>query len=388
MKKKVIAIGAGGIALSAALLSQYWGAWAAPEIAATKSAPPLPVSLAQAVRRDLPVRLEAVGNVQPFHTVSVRPQVDGQLQQVLFSEGQPVHAGDLLAVIDPRLYQASLAQAEARRAQDQAQLETAKRDLDRANSLAAKEFVSAQAVDAAQSKVRQLEAAVKADSASIETAHIQLGYTSIRSPIDGRAGFRQIDPGNIVHGSGFDSGSRSGGGGSSGGSSDSLVTITQLQPIAVTFTLPQDSLSQILGSPQRRGADVFIYGKDGRQLLEQGSLDSIDNAVDIASGTVKLKARLANKDEQLWPGQYVTVRIEIGQHPQALTLPAAAIVKSAEGELVFAAKPDGTVEARPVTTGLSDGDSVEILSGVSEGESVVTSGQYRLRSGSRIAAKG
>jgi len=384
-------VGGGGLAF---FLSG--GGAAGSATAQAKAAAPIPAATAIAARRDLPYWLEGVGNVKPFNTVAVRPQVDGQLLRVSFAEGQMVKAGEVLAQIDPRSYQAALDQAIARREQNQAQLENARRDLDRLVPLAAKNFVSGQQVDTARARVRQFEAAVKGDSASIDAARIQLGHTTIRAPIDGRAGFRQADPGTVMRGGGFDSSSSGSGGGNtgtasrggqSGGSSDTVVTITQMQPISVVFTLPQDGLPQILQAAKRGRLPVVVFGRDKAQRLEDGVLDSIDSQVDPANGTVRLKARFTNASGLLWPGQFVTARLGVAVHEGAVTVPAAAVVKSTSGELVFVARADSTVESRPVSTGIADGDLVEILAGVEAGETVVVSGQQRLRPGARIAAR-
>jgi multidrug efflux system membrane fusion protein len=340
---------------------------------------PVPVTTAVATTRALPIYLEGVGAIQAFRSVSIHPQVDGLLLQAAFTEGQQVHAGDLLGQIDPRSYQAALNQALAKKAEDEALLANARRDIQRSAPLVEKQFISTQVYDTQIAKAAQLEAAVKGDEAAIEATRIQLGYTAIRSPIEGRAGIRQIDPGNILHGSGP--------GGPSGGSgADTLVVITQLHPISVVFTLSQDELPHLVAAQALGPVTVAVFGRKGGEALDQGRLEVIDNQVDPTTGMVRIKATLPNGRDLLWPGQFVNAKLLVETHPQAVMVPATAVQRGNQGETVFVAKPDGTVESRKIITGALDGEQAEILQGVAAGETVVTAGHYRLRPGIKVTA--
>ncbi|MCR6632858.1 MAG: efflux RND transporter periplasmic adaptor subunit [Magnetospirillum sp.] len=334
-----------------------------------------------------------VGTVRAWRTVSVRPQVDGQLLSTSFVEGQEVRAGDVLARIDPRPYQAALDQALAKRAQDKAQLANAREDLQRYAQLLDKQFASRQQVEAVRARVAALEAAVLGDDAAIEAARLQLDHTTVRAPMDGRAGLAQVDPGNIVSGSRFD-GPRSGGGsgGGAGGSggpggSDTIVVLTQTRPISVSFTLPQDQLPQVLAAQGKGRLEVAASVGGDDKPIDRGWLEAIDSQVDSATGTIKLKAQLPNADNQLWPGQFVTARLLVGVRPQAIALPATAVLRGPQGEYAYVVKEDSTVDPRPVVTGMADEHQVEIVKGIEAGETVVVSGQSRLRPGARIAAR-
>ena len=347
----------------------------APALSADPAAAPLvPVTATSVVRRDLPVYVTGVGAVQAFYTVAVHPQVDGQLVKVQFSEGQDVRTGDVLAQIDPRPFQAVLDQVSAKKAQDQALLANARLDVDRYASLVEKNYISRQQLDATRSLVAQYEAAVKGDEAAVRTAEIQLGYTTIRSPLDGRVGIRQIDSGNIVHAD------------SSGNGADTLVVITQLHPIAVVFTLNQDELPRLLQAKAKGKPEVTVVGRDGGAPLDQGQLEVIDNQIDATTGPVRLKAVFANKAGTLWPGQFVNARVLVDRRRDALILPATSIQHGDGGDFVYVVKGADNVETRPVKVGTTYGDGAEILDGIADGEVVVTSGHYRLKPGVRVAA--
>jgi multidrug efflux system membrane fusion protein len=345
--------------------------------------PPLnavPVGAAAAVAQDLKVYIDALGTIQAFNTVAIHPQVDGQLVKVVFKDGQDVHAGDLLGQIDPRPYQASLDQALAKRAQDAAQLDNAVLDLRRYASLVERDAVSRQVVDAAQYRVTQLEAAIKGDEAAIEAARIQLGFTDMRAPVDGQAGIRQIDQGNILHGGGP--------GSSSGSTQETLVVITQVQPIFVVFTIAQKDLARLVSGHRKGRMSVAVLSKEDNRLIEEGALEAIDNQVDPATGTIKLKARLANAERTLWPGEYVNVRLLVETKPKAVTVPANAVQAGPQGSYVFAVTQGETVETRFVTAGTVSGGVAEITQGLEAGEIVVVSGHYRLRPGIKVAIHG
>src|SRR5579859_3784504 len=329
--------------------------------------PAVPVTVGKAVKRDLQTYLEGLGTVQAFNTVTIRPQVDGQLVKLAVREGQTVHAGDLLFQIDPRPYQAAYDQAVAKKAQDQAQLANAKLDLDRYTKLSDKNYIAHQQLDATQAQVNQLEAAVKGDQALIDAAKVNLDYCSIRSPIEGRVGIRAVDVGNVVHAS----------------ESTGLIVITQLQPIHLLFSLAEDNLQNILQTSAKAAPAVAAISRDGTKHLDDGQLDLVDNQVDQATGMVRLRATLPNKSHLLWPGQFVNARLTLDKLVGVTTIPLEAIQRGPEGRSVFVVKGD-TVEQRSIQIGAVSEGVVVITKGVAEGETVVTSGQYRLETGSKV----
>lgn len=346
---------------------------------------PVPVTTMVASRRDIRVELSGIGGVQAHRTVSVRPQVEGQLLAISFAEGQEVHAGDVLAKIDPLPYQIALDQAQARKAQDKAQLANAQQDLQRYSQLLDKQFASRQQVEAVRTRVTALAASVQAAESAIQLARVQLDHTIIRAPMDGRTGLRLVDPGNIVHAGGGD-GMRGSGGNGSGGP-DTIVVLTQMRPVSVSFSLPQDQLPKLLAAQAKGQLEVTASVRDDDKPLDRGRLEAIDSQVDPATGTVRLKARLPNAENQLWPGQFVTAKLLIDVRPQAISLPPTAILRGPQGDFAYVAQADGTVEPRAVVTGGADEQQVEILKGIEAGEVVVVSGQNRLRPGARIAAR-
>jgi multidrug efflux system membrane fusion protein len=291
------------------------------------------------------------------------------LQDVNFTEGQNVHQGDILAKIDPRLFQATLDQAKAKKAQDKAQLISAQKDLVRAKTLIDKNFQTQQVVDQTQAKVDQLAAAIDADQAAIENAETQLGYTTIAAPLSGRLGIRLIDRGNIVHAT------------DSGG----LVVITQVQPIAVIFSLPQDYLQAITTAMKNGSLKVLAYSRDNVTKLGEGTLLLIDNQIDASTGTLRLKAAFPNQDDALWPGQFVNARLELAMRSNAVAVPAQVIQRGPNALYVYVVKPDQSIERRTVKVGpVRDGTAV-IEAGVSPGERVVVDGQFKLRPGAKVA---
>ena len=297
----------------------------------------IPVLTAQVVRKDIPVYLEGLGTVVAYNAVTVHSRIDGELVNVAFQEGQDVKAGDLLVQIDPRTYQAALEQALATRDKDQAQLEEAKLDLQRYLSLGNR--VTQQSVDSQRSTVRQLEASVKSDIAAIDTAKAQLSYTTITSPIDGRAGLRLVDKGNIVHSS----------------DTTGLVSIAQLKPISVTFTLPQQNLRAINQQLQHQSAlPVTATEADGKTVIDQGTVSLVDNAIDQTTGTIKLKATLPNEHLSLWPGGFVNVRLQLDTRHDGLVVPATAIQRGPQGSFVYVVGQDQTAEMRAVTVALTE----------------------------------
>jgi multidrug efflux system membrane fusion protein len=338
--------------------------------AAAETPAGVPVQVADATRQDMPVLLRNIGTVQAFYSVLVRARVDGTLDRVFFTEGQDVKAGDPIAEIDPRPYAAALAAAEAKKAADQAQLANARADLARYSSLARNDYASRQQVDTQQATVAQLQATIAGDDAAIETARLNLEFCHIVSPINGRTGLRLVDPGNLIHAN----------------DSQGIVTITQLHPIAVIFTLPQDDLPRIQAAMARGKAPVFAYSADDRTELASGTLMTIDNQIDQSTGTVKLKAEFANPDDRLWPGLFINVRLQVDTLKDVVTVPSTALQRGPNGMYVYVVRPDATVKMQPVRVRLDDGTRAVIAEGVQAGAEVVVNGQLRLQDGSRIVA--
>lgn len=338
----------------------------------------IPVGTARVQRQDVPIYVGGIGTVQAYNTVSIHPQVDGQLVKVSFKEGQEVRAGEVLAQIDSRAYRAALDQALSKKAQDEALLSNARVDVQRYAGLVDKNYIARQQLDTTRAQVAQLEAAVKGDEAAIAAARIQLEYTDIHSPIAGRVGIRQIDVGNIVHGGGGPS--------SSGSPPEVLAVVTQLRPIYVVFTVPQRELPHLLQGQGKKALPVSILSKEDNQQLDQGKLEVIDNQVDPATGSVRLKAVLPNAQGRLWPGQQVNTKLLMSVRSGSLTIPGSAVQSGANGPFVYVVKADDTVQIRPVTLGAVDENSAEVLQGLQADETVVTSGQYRLKPGAKVVA--
>jgi multidrug efflux system membrane fusion protein len=358
----VVALGSAGV----------WYLHQGPEpVRAARSSAPvaIPVTVAIATKRDLPIYLTGLGSVQASFTVGIRPQVDGKLEAVLFTEGQHVKKGDVLARIDPRLYLAALDQAKARRMQDEAQLISAQKDLSRSRALVDKSFQTQQVLDQQQSKVDQLIASINADDATIETAQTQLDYTLITAPSDGRMGVRSIDPGNIVRAS----------------DSAAIATLTLTKPAAVLFTLSARSLNDVREAMARGQVEVTAFSQDNAHVLSKGTLLLIDNFVDQASATMRLKAMFPNNDERLWPGDFVNARVSMEVRRDALVIPSVAIQRGPDGIFAWVVTPENLAEARKITSGPTSGDLTVVTSGLGEGERVVVDGQYKLRQNSPVS---
>ncbi len=332
--------------------------------------PPIPVSVAAVQSGDVPVYLNGIGNVQAYNTVTVRFLVNGTLQKVDFTEGQDVKEGDLLGEIDPRPYQAALDQATAAKARDEAALANAQLDLLRYEKLAAQNSVATQVRDTQAALVRQDEATIKNDQAQIESASLQLLYTKVISPITGRTGVRQIDAGNIVGTT----------------NTTGLVVVTQLEPISVLFTLPEDDFSLVNKWMAQGPLTVAATSRADNKRLSQGTLLLINNQIDQTNGTIQLKATFDNKDHVLWPGQFIDAQLLVETRHNALTVPTAAVQLGPQGTYAYVVKSDNTVEMRPIKVSSFDAGAPQalILSGLSAGENVVIDGQVKLRAGAAV----
>jgi len=318
----------------------------------------------------VPVYLDAVGTIKALNTVTVRPQVDGKLLSVGFTEGDDVKKGDVLAVIDPTTYQAQLNQAIGKKAQDEAQLANAKIDLDRYERLAANNAINRQQADTQRALVAQFSGLVQSDQAAIENAQATLSYTTIVAPIDGRTGIRMVDEGNIVHGS---------------DTASAVVVITQLKPISVLFNLPQQDLGQVNDAFAKAPLTVEAQRPDSNAVIDRGVLRVVDNQVDQTTGTVKLKAEFPNAGLQLWPGQFVNVRLLIDTLKDVVTIPTGAVQRGPNGTFVYVVKDDNTAAMRPIVVQKQDETLTVIKSGLTPPERVVTTGFVRLTDGSKVA---
>ncbi len=329
----------------------------------------VPVGVSTVKERDFPVYLTGLGSVQAFNTVSLKSRVDGQIMQVNFQEGQDVRKGDLLIVIDERPYQVALATAQANLQRDEAQLANAKAQYDRNKALYEGGVIAKQDLDTMQASFGQFEGTIAADKAAIDSAKLNLTYCRITSPIDGRVGLRQVDPGNYI----------------TAASNTPMLVITQLHPIAVTFTLPEDQLQSVLQQMRKGTMQVDVYGRDDQTKLSAGKLLTIDNQIDPTTGTAKLKAVFDNPENMLWPNEFVNVHLLLETRKNAITAPAAAIQRGPQGMFAYVVDTDNTVKMQPVQISLTQGNTVVIASGLQAGERVVTDGQEKLQAGSKVA---
>jgi multidrug efflux system membrane fusion protein len=337
--------------------------------AAASAAPPgIPVTVGIAQKKDVPVYVRGIGTVQAYKMVTVKSRVDGQIMKVSFEEGQEVKAGDPLFQIDPRPFQAALDQATANKQRSEAQLVGAEADLERYGKLIGSGFQSRQSFDQQKAITDALKGAIAGDQATIDTARLNLGYADIRAPIDGRTGSRQVDPGNLVQAS----------------QNTALVTITQTRPIFVDFTVPQDRTDTIRANQAAAPLVVIACSSDEKTELGRGKLTLIENQIDAATGTLRLKGTFANADERLWPGEFVNVRLVLSTRKDAVTVTQRAVMQGASDSFVYVVRADGTVERRTVTVAAVQEGVAVIGKGLDIGDKVVVDGQYRLTNGARI----
>ena len=330
--------------------------------------PAAPVGVATVQQRDFPVYLTGLGSVQAFNTVDLKSRIDGQIMQVNFQEGQDVKQGDLLIQIDARPYQVALQTANANLQRDEAQLNNAKVQYERMKALYAGGVIAKQDLDTQEASFGQYEGTIAADRAAVDSAKLNLSYTRITSPINGRIGLRQVDIGNYVQAS----------------STTPMVVITQLHPIAIVFTLPEDQLQAVRQRMKQGTLAVDVYGRDDQTRLSTGKLLTIDNQIDQTTGTAKLKAVFENPENSLWPNQFVNVHLLLETRKDALTMPASAIQRGPQGTFTYVVDAKNTVQVKPVQIALTQGNTVVIESGLQAGDRVVTDGQEKLQPGSRV----
>ena len=362
--------------LGGAMLALALAGYAVPLAAQTPAAPApsgppaVPVTVVNVSRADVPILLRNIGVVQAMQTALIRSRVDGTLEKVLFQEGQEVKRGDALVLIDPRPYQAVLEQAIAKKAQDEANLTSARLDYQRGLELVRTQSITQQVVDQRTAAVRALEAQVRADDANIAAAKVNVDYTMITAPFDGTMGLRLIDPGNVVR--------------AADTTGIGIATVAQTRPITVVFNLPQDALPAVRTNMTAGKLPVAAYSADDKTLLATGELMTTDNTVDVTTGTIKLKARFENAETKLWPGQFVNARLQTELKKGSLVVPSIAVQRGPANLFVYVVKPDNTVALTPVKIGQDDGQTAIIASGLEEGQQVVVNGQSRLQNGVRV----
>jgi multidrug efflux system membrane fusion protein len=345
-----------------------WGHNAAHSAASSQSSPAIPVTAGTAQAQDVPNYVQGIGTVQAINTVDVKTRVNGEIMRAFFTPGQEVPQNDPLFLIDPRPYQATLDQAKANAAKDTAQLQGAQRDLARYGKLVGSGFQTRQSFEDQQATVAQLQGAVQADDAAIETAQLNLGFTNIRSPIGGRTGARLVDPGNYVQAA----------------AATSLVSITQVKPIYLSFTLPATNLDAIRQNQTANKLEVDAYAADGKTLLAKGTLSFIDNHVDTTTGTIALKGTFENTDERLWPGEFVNARLILSVRHDAVTVPAETVMAGPNGDYIYVIGPNDMVQRRDVQVASRQDGLAVIAKGITAGERVVVGGQYRLANNVKV----
>lgn len=328
----------------------------------------IPVSVGQAEQRDVPVWVSAIGTVQPLNVVTVKTRVDGQLDKVAFTEGQMVKAGDVLAQIDSRPFQAALDQAQANMRRDDAQRANAELDLQRYAKLSSLQVVPQQQLDAQKAQAQSLLASVASDRGAVDSARLQMGFTRITAPISGRVGQRLVDQGSQVHAS----------------DTTGLVTITQLQPITVTFQVPQDVLPEVMQAQAAGQAKVVASTRDGSRHLADGELVFVDSQVDAGTGQILLKAQFTNENRMLWPGEFVAARLLLRVQPQAVVVPSRAVQRDQNGAYVYVVDADHAAQSRPVKLGVANGDQQVVEQGIHVGDTVVLDGQSQLTPGAKV----
>jgi len=359
-----------GLVLALAVCAVLAGCGQSKKARASAPPPPVPVGVAAVKEGDFNVYLTGLGTVQAFNTVALKTRIDGQIMQVNFTEGQDVKAGELLIQIDPRPYQVALAQAEANLQKDEAQLNNAKAQYERNKVLYEQGVIAKQDLDTMQASFGTFEGTIAADKAAIENAKLNLTYCRITSPINGRVGLRQVDPGNYVTAAG----------------NTPMLTITQLHPISLVFTLPEDQLQQVEQRMRQGGKlEVDAYSRDDATKLATGTLLTVNNQIDPTTGTVQLKATFDNPDNALWPNQFVNAHLLLKTLKNAITAPASALQRGPEGTFVYAVDSNNTVQMRPIDVALTQGSTVVIQKGLQNGDRVVTDGQEKLQAGMRVA---
>lgn len=362
--KKLIAVSAAVVIVAGAAIWQFAGAGKAKR---AQSAP-VPVSVLTVAAADVPLYVNGIGTVQAYNTVVVRPRVDGELTAVKFSEGQDVKKGDVLANIDSRSYEAALHAAQGVLAKDEAALANARLDLKRYQGTAASGFSSRQRVETQEAAVAALAAAVQSDQAVVENARVQLSYTTITAPLDGRTGIRMVDVGNIVRAN----------------DTNGLVVINQVQPVSAVFTLPQDRLPQVAEADAKGPLSVTAFSRDLATEFDQGKLELIDNQIDAATGSVRMKVTFPNAQRKLWPGQFINLRLLVGVAHDAIAVPAEVVQRNDAGAFVYVVKNDNSVELRPLSVAPEQAGRILVTKGLAVGERVVADGQLRLRPGMKV----
>jgi membrane fusion protein, multidrug efflux system len=361
---------AGAVVLSALIALGFYR-HGSTQAAPNTAPPPIPVTAAAAVQRDVPIYYDALGTVQALNTVALRAQVNGQIISINFRQGQEVRQGDVLAKIDPAPYKAAFDQAVSKKSQDEATLIDAQKDLARFKTLVQRDYETQQNVDAQQAKVDQTKSMIDADQAAIEAAQTQLNFATITAPIDGVVGFRQVDLGNIIHTNDV----------------SPLTVLTQIRPCTVIFTLPQSNLGPVREAMLQGTVPVLAFDQDDKQQLAEGHLLLINNQIDQTTSTIQLKAEFPNEDERLWPGEFVRIRLLIQTRKDAITIPPVAVQHGPSGLYAWVVKADNTVEQRTIETMPVNNDTAIVTKGITAGERVVVNGQYRLDVGSRVDAK-
>ncbi|MGB7010867.1 MAG: efflux RND transporter periplasmic adaptor subunit [Pseudolabrys sp.] len=367
MRRKIIILAVGVVVILAGGVLAF-NSGSASKASAAAPASPVPIVAGVVAQHDVPIYLTGIGTVIAYNTAIIHSQIQGQIASINFSEGQTVHAGDLLAQIDPRPYQAQIEQLTANQDRDQAQLTNSLANLNRYATLEQKGWATPQLLDTQKAQVSQLQNAVKSDQALIDAANVQLSYTRLTSPFDGVTGIRQIDVGNVIHPTDV----------------NGLVVVTQVEPISVIFTLPETDLPKIQQHQGNAELTVFAYSQDGKIQLDQGKLTLVDNEILQTTGSIRLKAEFPNKAHRLWPGELISVRLLVDTRHNGLTVPASVVQQGQQGAYAYVVDPDGSVTSRQIKVSqISQGQAL-IDSGLSPNEQVVVDGQYKLQEGTHV----